>query len=213
MECDLQEPACRKCTKTGRECEGYARYPVFLNRTPQGPQKRHALEEAKIQVSCNALALLQGPPVSSDVGSLHDISDKRFHIVDHRMLLQPNETALTDQQLISAFWEKYIPLDSSAQSGPPCVWLEQVIASPQRSDVLQLSLKALAMTRLGWMKKDKNLTLQGNTHYGNALQSIQTALWRQDATMNDDLFVAGYVVAVHEASVLRSSFGRIRFDH
>ena len=129
------------------------------------------------------------------------------------MLFQPNKTALTDQQLVSAFWEKYIPLNTSAQGGSACVWLEQVISLPQKSGVLELSLRALAMTRLGWIEKDRALALQGNMYYGNALQSIQTALWRQDATINDDLFVAGYVLAVHEVSIPGPCFQRFESDH
>lgn len=69
-QCDLQEPACRKCTQSGRECEGYARYPIFLNRTVEGPQKRRGLEEAKIPIRARSNippTAEQGEPSSSSM--------------------------------------------------------------------------------------------------------------------------------------------------
>lgn len=116
------------------------------------------------------------------------------------MLLRPNDTAVLDQQLIYAFWQKYIPLNASAQGGSSCIWLEQVIWLPNPGEALQFSIKALALTRLGFVNRDESLALQGNTYYGRALQSVQQALWRENAVANDDIFVAGYVLAVYEVS-------------
>lgn len=47
VRCDLGKPTCENCRKGKRTCEGYERYPVFLNRTAQGYQKRARLEEVK----------------------------------------------------------------------------------------------------------------------------------------------------------------------
>ncbi|KAL6716939.1 hypothetical protein ACLMJK_004851 [Lecanora helva] len=196
IRCDLQQPACRKCTQSGRECEGYARYPVFLNRTPEGTQKRHGLEEAKL--SSDTGIQPQDASMLSGVSFLRDVSEKRNANIDYALLVQPNASVMNDQQLMSAFWEKYIPLKANVQDGSACLWLEQVMWTPNKSETLQLSIKALATSRLGWLNRDQPLALQGSVTYVKALQSVQSALWRGNAALDDDLFVAGYVLAVHE---------------
>ena len=54
VRCDLGKPTCGNCKKGKRICEGYDRYPVFLNRTAQGYQKRERLEEVKLAPSSQA---------------------------------------------------------------------------------------------------------------------------------------------------------------
>ena len=114
------------------------------------------------------------------------------------MLLEPDATAVLDQQIISAFWERYTPLNANARGGSACIWLEQVIWLPDPGEALRLSIKAFAMTRLGWLNNDRSLALQGNMCYNRALQSVQQALWQESTAMNDEIFVAGYVLAVVE---------------
>lgn len=119
---------------------------------------------------------------------------------DNRMLLIPGLSAVLDRQLISLFWGKYVPVDYVVQGGSPCIWMEQIIALPVLGETLQLSLKALAMTRIAWINNDDSMALQGNVIYGRALQSVQRSLWRENMAMHDDVFVAGYICAVYEAS-------------
>ena len=135
----------------------------------------------------------------SSVSFLRAASERRnANNVDHRILLQPDTAAVVDQQLISSFWEKYVPLTSRAQDGSACIWLDQIIQMPNPGETLQLSLKAFAMARLGWITRDESLALQGNRWYIHALQSIQKALWSENAATDDEIFAAGYILAVYE---------------
>lgn len=120
---------------------------------------------------------------------------------DNRILLQPNDTAAVDQQMIAKLWEKYTPPINSAQAATPCVWLQHIIDLSTRGVPLDLSLKAFAMTRIGWMNKDESLVLQGNQYYGRALNAVQKALSSEASMWQDELFAAGYVLSVYEASV------------
>ena len=122
---------------------------------------------------------------------------------DTRIVFQPNPASAFDNQIISLFWERYIPsTDESVCDGSPCPWLQQVISSPSPpdTDALQLSLKALALTRLGRMNQDHRLVLQGQSSYVHALQQLQKALRSDHVVGLDQTFTAGYVLALHEVS-------------
>ncbi|CAD6590867.1 MAG: hypothetical protein ASARMPREDX12_004762 [Alectoria sarmentosa] len=197
IRCDLQEPFCKTCTKSRRVCEGYARFPVFLNRTLQGPEKRYGLEEVKTPFSQSSDRDVSQPqPMVSNIDFQRGLVESR-RAYDNRILVQPDDSAAFDQQIISTLWEKYTPSISSVQAGTPCVWLQHIIDLPTRGMPLQLSLKAFAMTRIGWINKDETLVLRGNMCYGRALNAIQNSL-SSEASMWDELFAAGYVLSVYE---------------
>ena len=120
---------------------------------------------------------------------------------DNRILVQPNESAAFDQQIISALWEKYAPSVNTIQGGAPCVWLQHIIDLPTRGVPLHLSLKAFAMTRVGYMNKDESLVLNGNLCYGRALNAVQKALSSEALMLQDELFAAGYVLLVYEVTL------------
>lgn len=119
---------------------------------------------------------------------------------DNRILVQPNDSAAFDQQIISILWEKYTPSVSSVQGGTPCVWLQHILNLATRGMPLQLSLKAFAMTRIGWINRDDSLVLQGNLCYGRALNAVQKALSSEASMWQDELFAAGYVLSLYEVA-------------
>lgn len=117
------------------------------------------------------------------------------------MIFPPNSANAFDNQILSLFWERYIPsTDECVFDGSPCAWLQHVISSPSSpdTDALQLSLKALAVTRLGRMNQDDRLAVQGQSCYVRALQQLQKALKSDHAVGRDETFAAGYVLALHE---------------
>lgn len=200
-QCDLQQPFCDTCSKSGRPCEGYARFPVFLNRTLQGREKRYGLEEAKIRSSQSTDRDLSQPqPMASNIEFQRGFVESR-RPCDDRILVQPNETAAFDQQIISALWEKYTPSLISAQSGTHCVWLQYIINLPSRGNPLHLSLKAFAMTRVGYINKDESMVRHGNLYYGRALNAVQRSLPSEALMLQDELFAAGYVLMVYEVAL------------
>lgn len=119
-----------------------------------------------------------------------------------------------DQQIISSFWEKFIPSDSNAQDGSPSNWLQRVIGLPAPGKAICCSLKALAMTRLGWINGDQSLALQGRLFYSRALQVLQKSLLSEHIIYEDDVFAAGFALSIHEVGnpVRTSSTGSFMAD-
>ena len=131
------------------------------------------------------------------------VESRRAH--DNRILIQPNDSAAFDQQMISALWANYTPSVGSAHSGVTCLWLQNIINLPARGIPLQLSLKAFAMTRIGWINKDESLILHGNLCYGRALNAVQIALSSDASMLQDVILAAGYVLSVYEV-IFRQGF-------
>ena len=170
----------------------------------QGPEKRYGLEEARTPFSQSSDGILSQPqPRVSNIDFQRGLVESR-RAYANRILIQPNETAAFEQQIISALWEKYTPSISSVQAGTPCIWLQHIINLPTRGMPLQLSLKAFAMTRIGWINKDESLVLQGNQCYGRALNAVQKALSSETSMWQDELFAAGYVLSVYEVIIIPS---------
>ena len=75
-----------------------------------------------------------------------------------------------------------------------------------------MSIKAFAMTRIGWIFKDEALVLQGNLCYGRALNAVQNALSSETSMLQDEVFAAGYVLSVYEVTFLSRLLCRFRPD-
>ena len=211
-QCDLREPACNRCIDSGNTCEGYARYPVFLVRTQQGPVKRRRLEEVKppeetsetgdkklpYQPATRSSKHIAAPALSKYVLQRDLVQGKYF--IMNSLSSRVSNANMSEAQLISAFWECYTPSTSMAQAGSPCAWLQQSICVPNPPPALRLSLKALAMTRLGWLRKDEAFVHEGKVIYVNALRELQKALYNQNSMWQDETMAACNVLALYEVS-------------
>lgn len=196
-QCDLQLPFCKTCLDGGRICGGYAFYPGFLIRTRQGLAKRGLPEE----VNRRQNTVLQ--PVSSMVSFAKTTEIQRRRLPDDRkpviasMSLQPGNAAAFESQLLSTFWEHHIP-QQSVQAGCQCLWLQEALGLPDPSPALRLALKAVAMTRLGWLYRDNTLVLHGRVLYGQALQDTQKALYDERSMWRDETLATGNILALYE---------------
>ena len=162
---------------------------MFLNRTTRGLEKRHGLEEAKALPISKSMRS-EPRPIESEVALLHGVSyDRRAR--DNRLLTQSSSSTVVDQQIISSFWEKCIPLNTNAQNGSPSHWLQLVIGLPKPGKAIYYSLKALAMTRVGWINGDESLALQGRFFYSRGLQVLQKSLSSEDVIYEDNIPLPG----------------------
>lgn len=161
-----------------------------------GLEKRHRLEEVKaLPISKHTRPEIH--PTESEVASSHGVSFNR-RARDNRLLARPTSSTVFDQQIISSFWEKFIPSDANAQDGSPSNWLQRVIGLPKPGKAIHYSLKALAMTRLGWINGDESLALQGRLFYSRALQVLQKSLSSEHIIYDDDIFAAGFALSIYE---------------
>lgn len=113
---------------------------------------------------------------------------------------QTSNVEVQDVQVVSQFWEKFVPTATQAQDETPCAWLQEAIVFEGGGKPLQNSLKALSMTRLGFLSGDTALTIRGRNFYGHALRQLQNALWDEELMWNDDTFASAYILSVYEVS-------------
>ena len=184
---------------SGRTCEGYARYPRTLNCTAQGIAKRKPREKVKRLRDTRSLPASNTSPVDIPISArqreLPCTQAEPMANTD----LQPGTGAAYEAQLISTFWDHFIPQQSGRpQAGCQCKWLQQALDFPNPSPALRLSLKALAMARIGWINRDDTLVHHGRVLYGQALQAIQKALYDEHAMWQDDTLATGNVLAWYE---------------
>ena len=113
--------------------------------------------------------------------------------------VRPDHGIVLEAQLISTFWDHYIP-QQSVQSGCHCKWLQQAMDLPNPSPALHLSLKALALSRMGWMYRDDTLVLHGRMMYSQSLQAIQKALYDEGTMWRDETLATGNILAWYEVT-------------
>lgn len=188
-------PSCARCTKIGATCEGYDRYPVFLNRTAQGLEKRQRLDEAKSIVPPS----LEKPAISANAS--RQSLGAMLNSGDNRMLCQPSATPAFHNQIIALFFHRYLPENEDIQDGYECGWLRQTICLQNPGEALHLSLKAISMTTLGRVYKDDSLALQGGVCYGNALQQLRKALQSEVTVWCNETLTASFILALYEVSL------------
>ena len=169
---------------------------MFLNRTSGGLEKRHGLEEAKA-LPVSKYMRSETHPTESEGASFRAVS-YNHRPRDNRLLTQTSSSSIFDQQIVSAFWERYIPSNANAQDGSPSHWLQRVIGLPKPGKAIYYSLKALAMTRLGWINGDESLALRGRLFYSRGLQVLQKSLSNENIIYDDHILAAGFALSIYE---------------
>lgn len=174
--------------------------------------KRGRLEEAKAPEEANRTGE-EGPrcqptsqwskPIAASTSSKNILQRdlvRRRNAIMHNILLSPSNAKASEVQLVSAFWECYIPSGNSAQAGSPCAWLQQSICLPDPPPALRLSLNALAMTKLGWIRNDDTFVRGGRVIYGNALRELQKTLYHERSILQDETMATCNALALYEVS-------------
>ena len=91
-----------------------------------------------------------------------------------------------------------MPVDTVAQHASPCPWLKEIMFKKDPNLALRVSLKAFALTRLGWIYKDDALSTLGRAQYGLALKHVQSAIWDPSAVWSDDTLAASHTLSIYE---------------
>ncbi|KIW70234.1 hypothetical protein PV04_02524 [Phialophora macrospora] len=188
VKCDLEKPHCRRCVSSGRQCEGYERYSVFINRGQQGLQKRERLEEVRAPTA-------SVPPAS---GIQHAKTP---------LNLTPSPRQANETQLISSFWEIYSASASRYPGPAEPMWLYQSMSSATAATasanapatLLNQALLSLAYIRLGRLKDDQTLVIRGQQIYGQSLRLMQRVLHDPIHAHSDDTLVAARCMILYES--------------
>ena len=114
---------------------------------------------------------------------------------------KPNNAHIYDVQLVAQFWQSWIPVASGSSGEWNRTWLQQAISNQKSTEALDLSVKALAFTRLGWLQHDTALATRGNMLYVRALRELQRSLWDAEMMWFDETLAAAYALSVYEVSL------------
>ncbi|PNS16121.1 Transcriptional activator protein UGA3 [Sphaceloma murrayae] len=215
IKCDAEKPACQRCLSTGRACEGYDKYAVFINNTQSGRMKRNRLEEARpAQALSNAVATPIGSHTVSRSAATIPRSSVEQEVAraeapqnDDALALVPMEWSLPDPISTQAaatagalgrFVQQYMPVSPGDRGGLQGHWLEvgAMIALP--GTALETSITALAWSRAGWYLRDKNLTARSRILYGRALSQVHQALADPQMRQQDDVLVVCRALGLYE---------------
>ena len=199
VKCDLQLPICRGCIDAENRRGRYARYPVFLNRTMPGITKRRPVEEVKRSQQVVSWSISSPLSIDESTTTQQRKRPTTSEVVDS-ICVQPDDGMVREAQLISTFWDHYIP-QQSVQNGCHSKWLQHAMDLPNPSPPLRLSLKALALSRMGWMYRDDKLVLHGRMMYSQCLQAIQKALYDEGTMWQDQTLATGNILAWYEVKV------------
>lgn len=212
IRCDEKHPDCDRCTHSGRTCEGYAKYPTFLNRTSHGLQKRHALEEARPRSSSESTRALSAQPQSSKASEsqlLHQPARSGMASPDPNLCIQrqaSNHASLNSAQVVGLFWSVWAPIDNVAQNPSDTEWMKIALQTPNSTVALQLSSRALALSRVGWANDDDGLKIHGGLVFGTALRELQKALWDENLMWRDETLAAAYILSNYEVCDIKDCF-------
>ena len=116
-------------------------------------------------------------------------------------VLSPSTYPLFQSQILSNFWNSFAPrneLSNYTASGN--VWLQEAIINATSNEILQNSLLALAVTRLGSQNHDRDLVIHGRLLYGKALKLLRRALDDDGSRDDDTTLASGYVLSLYEVT-------------
>ena len=124
---------------------------------------------------------------------------------DLQLSRKPSATEICDVQLVAHFWQSWTPIKNGSQGEWDRSWLQQAISVLNPTTALDISIKALAFTRLGWLKHDTALATRGSMLYGHALRELQKSLWDERMMWLDETLTAAYALSVYEVSNFEST--------
>lgn len=166
-------------------CEGYERFPVFLNRTARGLERNERLAEARPVTlyydEYSGMVAITTPPAVPASPPAHEA---------------------LQAQLAARFWADY-----TTETSKGTVWFEAVMGIAQPQAVLAAAKLALTLGRVGWLHGDERLVRLGRARYSCALGLMQAALYDEELRYSDQTLAAGRMLGLYEVS---SVCGRVR---
>ncbi|KAI9704695.1 MAG: hypothetical protein M1820_005443 [Bogoriella megaspora] len=206
IRCDEGKPTCTRCARSGRECEGYDRFPTFLNRTAQGLEKRKPLEEIKPRL---------GSP-STEPDTLSGARNRALSIPQTYSLTlagQPHSSLSYDDQIYASFLDVFDQEAAIVASPNPRSLFKVLPTIPNPPNVLRYSTKALAASRLAFANRDSEMRMRAFDAYGRALRELQRSLYDPNAMYNDTTLAAARCLVTFELFESTSSSMRSWNSH
>lgn len=184
LQCDQQKPSCGNCLRSHRHCLGYDKFPVFVNRTATGLQRRGHLEEVKstfIEPTTTSQSLTQRSFSTSHVHILPPILSQRFN--------------LRELDFVNWFHDNFAVAYNTMRAPQ---LLKILLAIPNPGHLFLSSLTAISITHFGSIAHDDTILREGQNSYVQALRHLQSALLRPKANQVEDSLACATVLGLHE---------------
>ena len=152
---------------------------MFINRTTSGLERRRPLDEVKPR------ALVSVSPTNK-VQSLQQ---------------EIHSEAIWHEQFISELLRLYGVFSHKNPSENIPAWLYMSAQLVKPSEPLRLSLRAIAMTRIGRMSRNAGLHKEGVEIYCKALSELQKALYDSEQMWEDETLVTARALHLYEVSL------------
>ncbi|KAE8370194.1 hypothetical protein BDV27DRAFT_90221 [Aspergillus caelatus] len=185
--CDLQEPQCGQCSKSGHHCEGFRKEIAFIHRTPQGLLRKGqemspgpAPWEDRAQCGASSTFMTQMPPQLNNAAIY---LDGMFHTFLVAFL--PSSSILP-------------PTHHSNITAPAAPWMRIAVTLPRRGPLLSLALQALCMTKIARVHGDQALLMQGMAVHAQALRALQNVIYNKTTAFADETLAAIRVLGTYE---------------
>ncbi len=186
VKCDEAQPACGNCTKYGAACPGYQRGMKFV-------AGKHAVRPKGSRSPESAAASSQGSSRGSSTPStpasaVFATSSFAVEPAPNRgqfisTMVETARNAIEQRNSISFFsWVKFGKLGTTS--------------------ILDGALCSLTMHLIGKQASDENMLAQSRTMYGQALNSLQTALFHPTNWKTSETLCTAILLCIYE--VMRS---------
>jgi len=163
-----------------------------VNRTASGLQKRERLEEILPRRQSPIRFVMEHPNQSGP--------SAYANVQSQRMPSQIDDTIVTLKIYETMFLEEYIPSGTSFEGDMPGAWFLQSVCINNPGQALNTAKEALFLSRIGMIRNDRSLNIQGKLRYGKALQEVQRALMNSHEAMKDETLSACQVLSLYEVS-------------
>lgn len=192
LQCDLGRPACDRCKRAEVRCEGYERYPVFINRDSTGClQKRLPLEEVKPQTTSreseSRFECIDAPTLDVEVRGLKSTV---FHF---------QSRSIEAARFTTYLWQTFVRIPPSAYAlqSPPHL-LHYVIELPDAQPSLREALLAVSVANYGKRQGDPQALRAARRLYTRSLGLLQQALRDPQLARHDDTLVTIGLMVLYE---------------
>jgi hypothetical protein len=199
-------PSCERCLKSRRECQGYERASVFVNRTARGLERRAHLEEARPRQQ----PLPRTP--ETDVPRVQSKAIQLFY-AQSSVPFQIDDSVILSKRLQNIFLERFCPSNTYKAGNPFLDWIHDSINLDSPDVALSTSIRALTITKVGRYNHDDQLVNQGKIAYGQALRALQSAISRRDLALKDETLAAGQALAIYELNESTSDTITSYYNH
>ena len=119
---------------------------------------------------------------------------------------QIDKTIVTLKEYETIFLEDFLPSEKSLGGNSVGLWLLESICVNDPGRALGSAKEALYLRRVGSVRRDKSLTVQGRLRYGYALQELQKALLNGREVIKDETLATCQVLTLYEVNSLWAEF-------